>query len=100
MLAINTPQKQLLALRDRFKERRLNLRYTQNSLAQMTGVSLGSIKRFESSGEISLKSFLKLAITLNCLDDFDKVAPMEIDDNEISLHTLQNISIKHRRGSR
>jgi len=100
MLALNTPKKQLLALRDRFKERRLTLRYTQNSLAQMTGVSLGSIKRFESSGEISLKSFLKLSVTLECLDDFDSIAPLDIEDNEISLQTLQNISVKHRRGSR
>ena len=100
MLAINTPKKQLLALRDRFKERRLTLRYTQNSLAQMTGVSLGSIKRFESSGEISLKSFLKLSVTLECLDDFDSIAPETIEDNEISLQTLQNISVKHRRGSK
>jgi len=100
MLAINTPKKQLLSLRDRFKERRLNLRYTQNSLAQMTGVSLGSIKRFESSGEISLNSFLKLSVTLECLDDFDKIAPIENQNEEISIETLQNISTKYKRGSR
>ena len=100
MLSINTPKKQLLSLRDRFKERRLNLRYTQNTLADMTGVSLGSLKRFESSGEISLKSFLKLSVTLECLDDFDKIIPLERDEEEISLETLQNSAIKKRRGSK
>ncbi len=101
MLSINTPKKQLLSLRDRFKEKRLNLRYTQSTLANMTGVSLGSIKRFESSGEISLKSFLKLSVTLECLDDFDNIAPLEIaDEEEVSLATLQNSAVKKRRGSK
>ena len=37
---------------------------SQKDLAAKSGVSLGSLKRFEQSGEISLKSFTKLAIAL------------------------------------
>lgn len=37
---------------------------TQKELAKRSGVSLGSLKRFEQSGEISLQSFTKLAIAL------------------------------------
>ena len=37
---------------------------SQKELAVRSGVSLGSLKRFEQSGEISLKSFTKLAIAL------------------------------------
>lgn len=38
---------------------------TQSKLAMMSGVSLGSVKRFEQSGEISLQSLTKIAIALN-----------------------------------
>lgn len=37
---------------------------TQKNLSAKAGVSLGSLKRFEQSGEISLQSFTKLAIAL------------------------------------
>jgi hypothetical protein len=36
-------------------------------------VSLGSLKRFESTGEISLASLLQLVEILNRLDDFDLI---------------------------
>ncbi len=37
---------------------------TQKQLAVRSGVSLGSLKRFEQSGEISLQSLTKIAIAL------------------------------------
>ncbi len=37
---------------------------SQKELAVRSGVSFGSVKRFEQSGEISLQSFTKLAIAL------------------------------------
>ena len=37
---------------------------TQKELSAKADVSLGSLKRFEQSGEISLQSFTKLAIAL------------------------------------
>jgi len=40
-------------------------------LSEMSGVSYGSIKRFEASGEISLTSLLKIALVLDCTDDFE-----------------------------
>ncbi len=41
---------------------------SQERLAAMSGVSYASIKRFESTGQISLVSLTKLAMALN-LDD-------------------------------
>ena len=73
-------------LRDRFKARRLAIGYTQKGLSARSGVSLGSLKRFESSGQISLESLLKLALVLECLEDFDgvcgerEVMPKSIED--------------------
>lgn len=37
---------------------------SQKELAARSGVSLGSLKRFEQTGEISLQSLTKLAIAL------------------------------------
>jgi transcriptional regulator with XRE-family HTH domain len=58
----------------RFKARRLDLNLTQNELAARSGVAFSSLKRFEREGLIALDSLLKLALVLNCLDDFDKLA--------------------------
>lgn len=42
---------------------------TQQELAVMSGVSYGSIKRFEANGQISLCSFTKLAMALDLADE-------------------------------
>lgn len=57
---------------------------TQKQLAVRSGVSLGSLKRFEQSGEISLQSLTKIAIALdveNELEDlFNNVPFASIED--------------------
>ena len=57
---------------------------TQKQLATRSGVSLGSLKRFEQSGEISLQSLTKIAIALdveNELEDlFDNVPFASIEE--------------------
>lgn len=53
------------------KERRLACNISQRELAERSGVSLGSIKRFESSGLVSLSSLLEIALVLGSLGDFD-----------------------------
>ena len=51
---------------------------TQTELAARSGVSLGSIKRFERTGQVSLESLLKLVQILNRLNDFELILqPME-----------------------
>ena len=52
------------------KDKRLEQNLTQEGLALRSGVSLGSIKRFERTGEISLKSLIDIALALGCLEDF------------------------------
>lgn len=54
----------LIAARIRGLRKRKKL--SQLQLSEKSGVSLGSLKRFENSGEISLSSLAKLAIALNC----------------------------------
>lgn len=44
---------------------------TQKRLAVRSGVSLGSLKRFEQSGEISLQSLTKIAIALDVENELE-----------------------------
>lgn len=55
----------------RMSARRKEKKITQVRLAEYSNVSLGSIKRFERTGEISLSSLIKIAFVLGCEDDFD-----------------------------
>lgn len=46
---------------------------SQQQLARKSGVSLGSLKRFESTGQVSLESLLKVALVLGHLNDFESL---------------------------
>ncbi len=47
--------------------------FTQQELALKSDVSYGSIKRFETTGQISFESLLKIAEALERLSDFENV---------------------------
>ena len=57
----------------RAREIRLSQNLTQAGLSLRSGVSLGSLKRFEKTGEISLKSLIDIANALGCLGDFEQL---------------------------
>ena len=71
-----------LALRIRQVRKRRSI--SQEELSKMSGVSLGSLKRFESTGKISLLSLTKLAMALDCpneiKDMFTKVTYKSINE--------------------
>lgn len=74
MLSLFKTEKEIakdIARRERNK--RKLYKFTQQELANKSGVSLGSLKRFESTGNISLKSLLKLAFVLDSQIDFDNL---------------------------
>ena len=68
-----TPNEIAKSLADRIKEHRKKLKISQENLAKKTGVSLGSIKRFETKHEISLQSFIKIAIALDLDNDIENL---------------------------
>ncbi len=68
-----TKEKAVKQLIERFKKRREALGYSQKELSKRSGVSYGSIRRFESIGEVSLTSLLKLADAMDCLTDFNTI---------------------------
>ena len=70
---VKSPEEVSKGIVVRMKSRRKEKKITQAMLAQYSAVSLGSIKRFERSGEISLSSLIKIALALGCEDDFDSL---------------------------
>jgi transcriptional regulator with XRE-family HTH domain len=55
----------------RAKAMRLAQNLSQRSMAERSGVSEASLKRFEHTGEIAFASLLKVSVVLGCMDDFD-----------------------------
>ncbi|MBQ8558354.1 MAG: helix-turn-helix transcriptional regulator [Alphaproteobacteria bacterium] len=72
-IMLKTPNEVMYELALRVKTKRLSQNLSQSGIASRSGVSLGSLKRFESTGQISLESLLKIALSLNCLKDFEDV---------------------------
>lgn len=64
---------------------RKKLGWTQQELAHRSGVSYGSIKRFERSGQISFESLLKIVESLGRLSEFEKLL---ISNNDERLRKL------------
>lgn len=62
-----------LELAQKVKFLRKQKKYSQQELAQRSNVSLGSYKRFERSGQISLEALLRIAFILDKLEEFDKL---------------------------
>ena len=54
---------------ERIRAIRKRRKLSQKELGEKSGVSLGSVKRFEQSGEISLLSLTKIAIALEIDDE-------------------------------
>ena len=71
--ALQTPSDTQRELAARVKARRLALNITQAELAERSGISLGSLRRFETTGEISLRAFLELALILGELKEFSSL---------------------------
>ena len=59
-----TPVEINTGIAKRVRALRKRRKISQAKLSEMSGVSLGSLKRFESNGEISLLSLTKIAIAL------------------------------------
>lgn len=60
-----------LALRVRKIRKRRKI--SQQKLADLSGVSYGSIKRFETSGQISLLALTKIAMALDMADELRNI---------------------------
>lgn len=68
-----TPEEPNQKLAQRVRKIRKRRSITQEKLASISGVSYGSIKRFETTGQISLLSLTKIAIALDLADELRNI---------------------------
>lgn len=61
----------------RFKDYRLRANMTQKEIAEVTGLTIPTIQRFENglSNNISLGTFLLLLKAVGCINDLDELMP-------------------------
>jgi len=86
-MLLKLPNEVLNEISARARARRKAFRLSQETLAARSGVSLGSVKRFERIGQISLESLLKIAVTLDALKDFDVPFAAKVAE-EVSLDDI------------
>ena len=64
-----TPEEIDLELAKRLSRIRKRRGISQEQLSEQSGVSYGSIKRFERTGQISLLFLTRIAVALGCVDE-------------------------------
>jgi transcriptional regulator with XRE-family HTH domain len=78
-----TPLEISKALAERHRTLRKQSKMSQKEMAERSGVSLGSLKRFENTGKTSLDSLLKLMHLLGRLNEFDSLLLAKENLNEV-----------------
>ena len=88
-------QEILMELASRIRSRRLARNLTQKGLARRSGVALGTLKKFESTGRISLGSFVRLAVALK---DEAALERLLLEEEFRTLDDVLRVGRKPRRG--
>lgn len=68
MIALTTPSRGLERLASNLRQRRLGLGLTQAGLSARSGVALGTLKKFEQTGQASTEVLMKLLIALGAAE--------------------------------
>ena len=99
MISLLNLQKAQKRIADNFRTRRLYMSLTQEGLANRSGVSLPTLRKFEQKGLISFESFLKLSIALGVLEKITKITePEETKFSSIDDVLRGDTSKKRKRG--
>ena len=69
----NTPKEVMILLSKNIKSLRKQQKMSQRELSERSGVAYASIRKFESTGIISLESLLKICDVLKRLSDFESI---------------------------
>lgn len=95
----NSPDAMLKKIADRVKERRLERNLTQKAFAKRAGIGYDAYRKFENTGDITLRNLVLCAIALDDTEGFtelfSKKSYQSIDD---LLKTKE--AKKRKRGSR
>ena len=68
-----SPKEVMMLLSKRIRDLRKQEKISQKDLSDKSGVAYASIRKFESTGIISLESLLKMCDTLNRLKDLESI---------------------------
>jgi len=75
LITVSKAQKTLAGY---MRTKRLEMGFTQEGLAERSGVNVRTLRKFEQKHLISLESFLKLAMALGCLESIvNAIEPTE-----------------------
>lgn len=86
MLSLHTAFDVQLELKDFIKQRRKQQKLSVEALAQCSGVPYSTIRKFEKTGNISLRQFLMLLESVGSLNDINNLTkqssqePTSIDE--------------------
>ena len=83
-------------LANRLKQRRLARNLTQVGLAARSGVPLGTLRKFEHSGSISLVSFVRLLVALDEQAGLERL--LESNEQDATLDQLLSKPKERKRG--
>ena len=78
----------------RAKALRLEQNITQQELADKVGIAVGTVKRFEKTGEVQFNHLLRIALVLGRLDDFKTL--FAGNDVPTSLYDLKAEKVRQR----
>lgn len=70
---LKPPRDIRLEMAERMKKVRLSQNLTQRDLAEKSGIPLATLRKFETTGEVSLKALVNFAIALSKAGDLAKV---------------------------
>lgn len=101
MNSLITTPKALRKVAESMRALRLEKELTQAGLAERSGVSLASLRKFEQKGLISLESFFKLAMALGCLESLvEAIKPLNENFSSIDDVLKKKGDKKRQRGWR
>lgn len=69
-IQLNSPPEIARLLAERVRAERLRRRWKQKTLAERSGVSLPTVRRYERTGGTSVENLLKISHALGALDGF------------------------------
>jgi transcriptional regulator with XRE-family HTH domain len=97
MLSLEEPSQICRDLAQRLKSRRLQLTWSQAELASRAGIAPSTLKRFETTGQISLERLVMLAGTLGVLEGFEALFKLP---RAATLDELEARVVRRKRGRR
>ena len=94
MFSMISPNDVMLQMANRLRKLRIEQNITQLELARRVGVAVGTVKRFEHTGEVQFRTLLDIAFVLGRLDDFQMI--FASIDKPKSLFSMKDIRERKR----